>query len=161
MVCLAWYAWGCGALWRCLIAISAAPCGCCPGGAVGIISGRPQRFSVGSYMQFNTTSEDTKFGDQWGAVVINVQNTKVLLITAYREVGCGPAGSNWDRLQQMAVYIQVARLPFIILADWNMDPETLAKTGWPAFLKAAIVRPGNVAATCSSGKGSLIDYMVC
>ncbi|CAK0798664.1 unnamed protein product, partial [Prorocentrum cordatum] len=46
---------------------------------------------------------------------------------------------------------------WVILADWNVPFEDIAKTGFVQQIGGALIKP-NVEVTCDKGKGSLIDY---
>ena len=52
--------------------------------------------------------------------------------------------------------VEILRLPFILVADWNVTPEELTAAGWLARLEGVIVKPP-VKATCSMGRENLID----
>ena len=55
--------------------------------------------------------------------------------------------------------IKSPRVPFVIGADWNMTPDELDHEGWVTGI-GGTVRAPDVGATCSSGKGRLLDYFV-
>lgn len=48
------------------------------------------------------------------------------------------------------------KVPFILLADFNEDPHTLAEPSWGSLLRATFVAPSHV--TCRQGNGSIIDF---
>jgi len=52
------------------------------------------------------------------------------------------------------------RIPFILLADFNVPYEALKDEEWIADLAAVAVAPSGCTTTCHQGKGSLIDFMI-
>ena len=48
-------------------------------------------------------------------------------------------------------------LPWLILADWNAEPIQFIQSGWASRLGGEIMAP-DVAMTCTSGEGRLIDF---
>ncbi len=54
--------------------------------------------------------------------------------------------------------IKAVGLPVIVAADWQAEPHELAGTGWLQLTGLQMVVPSGILATCSAGKGRLIDY---
>eukprot|EP00972_Heterocapsa_arctica_P083752 12341346-Heterocapsa_arctica.AAC.1 len=51
-------------------------------------------------------------------------------------------------------------MPWIIYCDWNNEPHELAASGWLGLTNSKIIIPRGAVATCSGGKGRLLDYLV-
>ena len=66
-----------------------------------------------------------------------------------------PIRSKWRKLE----FTHSIRTPFVIAADFNMEPDQLWETGWVQSLgqKANIVVP-EVEHTCITGRGRVIDF---
>ena len=50
------------------------------------------------------------------------------------------------------------KLPFIVFADWNMDPKELLASGFAETLFSEIMVATNIAETCITG--STLDYLL-
>ena len=75
---------------------------------------------------------------------------------AYMTACVGPQGENIMKLQEKTRALLFYRLPMIVVADWNMEPQELATTGLLNLLGVDTVTPRGVQATCYSGK--VLDY---
>ena len=106
----------------------------------------------------NTSLGEIK-GDCWTAVAVRFRGFDVLFISAYLQDTVGLGGANAGRLQEIAAMIRSLRIPFVIGADWNMTPEELDHEGWVTGIGATVRAPA-VGATCTSGKGRMLDYFV-
>ena len=95
--------------------------------------------------------------DQWTAHIVRAKGADVLLIFAYMDDSIGFAG-NLGRFTQIRELIIGASMPFVLVADFNMEPSELADSRWPHSVGGVIVTPP-VDATCSVG-GRLIDFAV-
>ena len=58
-----------------------------------------------------------------------VAQTGVVMANAYLYHSEGLSDNNWLILTEMGRYLTELGLPFIIAADWNMTPQTLAESG--------------------------------
>ena len=72
----------------------------------------------------------------------------------------GLNGTNMKRLGQISEFLKLITVPFIVMADWNMEPSELMSVSWPTFVRGQIVTPKDATFTCSRGKGRLLDYAV-
>ncbi len=61
-------------------------------------------------------------------------------------------------LHQLYLLINTG-LPTVVAADWQAEPGEVAGTGWPELVGLELVVPISTAATCSAGKGRLIDFL--
>eukprot|EP00969_Alexandrium_andersonii_P299332 13232902-Alexandrium_andersonii.AAC.1 len=80
----------------------------------------------------------------------------MLFVSAYLTHGIGPKQQNLQLLRSISAYLDLCSLPFIVAADWNMEPAELESSGWIAYHRASVVLPEGVEATCTSGR--LLDY---
>ncbi|CAK0878889.1 unnamed protein product, partial [Prorocentrum cordatum] len=81
----------------------------------------------------------------------------LVVIAAYLEPHRQIEGAVHDKLLSLGASVTMLTDPWTILADWNMTPEQLAATEWPAKWNATIVRaPGS--ATCDKGQGLTLDF---
>lgn len=76
------------------------------------------------------------------------------LVTAWPHHTEGPTPRNLDILDELARVIASIKGPWIIGADWNMTPATLAATGWLDFIDGIAIMPDGT--TCQS---SCIDFL--
>ena len=52
------------------------------------------------------------------------------------------------------------KVPYLVPGDWNMTPGELLGFDWVGKAKGVAVVPDNVHATCTTGKGRLLDYVL-
>ena len=90
-------------------------------------------------------------GQDWVAVMVKLKGVSVLFIAAYLTSGDGAAGPNIKKLAGLMDLILEMQLPFILMADWNMEPKELKETGFIGKVGAEVVLPHSVSHTCSSG----------
>ena len=64
-------------------------------------------------------------GDDWIAVVVRLKGLDVLLITAYLTCGIGMSGANISKRAQIMRFILKHDMPYIIVADWQVQPDVL------------------------------------
>ena len=69
-------------------------------------------------------------------------------------------GRNLTKLSNIATAIQSQGKYWILLADWNMEPQELTETGWPEAIGGEVLKPKGGDFTCSAGKGAMLDYAV-
>ena len=103
--------------------------------------------------------EPSGHGDQWVPALVRCRGIDFVFIAVYMEDGVGPQG-NMHRLQQLANFVSSLKVPWIILGDWNMEPETLEGIGWLSLIKGKVATPAGTTFTCTSGSGRLLDYAV-
>ena len=99
-------------------------------------------------------------GEHWTAASLRVKKFDIVFISAYLESGVGLNETNVRRLTQLADFIKCLRVPFVIMADWNIEPSELVATGWDRFVQGTVVAPRDVTFTCNQGKGRMLDYAV-
>ena len=83
-----------------------------------------------------------------------------MVLVAYFQDGEGFGCRNLELLEEIEVITKRGKLPFILLADFNIEPEEWSKLAWLERNGAAVIRPEGVEATCRKGRGTLIDYAI-
>ena len=83
-----------------------------------------------------------------------------MILCAYFQDGEGFGCRNLELLEEIELITKKGKLPFILLADFNIEPEEWSKLAWLERNGAAIIRPEGVEATCRKGRGTLIDYAI-
>ena len=79
----------------------------------------------------------------------------VHLVSVYPKDGVGLNEDNMHLLQELAALLKQNKGPWIVAADWNLAPTTLAESKWPEMVRGVIVATER--ATCFS---STYDYFV-
>ena len=94
---------------------------------------------------------------QWSACSVRRGGIDLILVTVYFFDGLGCTGDNLDLMEEVGVFLRGRRGPFLIIGDFNIEPDMLEEHGWPQWLGAAVVRPP-VPFTCTSGQCRVLDY---
>ena len=84
--------------------------------------------------------------------VLSVQGGSILVLVAYFQDGEGFGCKNLELLEEIEVITERGKLPFILLADFNIEPEEWSKLAWLERNGAAVIRPEGVEATCRKGR---------
>ena len=92
--------------------------------------------------------------------VVHLRGMKVLMVSAYLRPGLGLAGENLRRLQALGALVGATRHPWIIHADWNLEPEELTASQWLVLVGGSIMMPADIAGTCLRGQVRKLDYLV-
>ena len=77
------------------------------------------------------------------------------VVSVYLWTAEGLSKRNLDLLHELAFILRSISGPWVIAADWNMDPALLSMSGWPALVNGTIVAPTE--ATCGS---NVLDFFV-
>ncbi|CAK0868330.1 unnamed protein product, partial [Prorocentrum cordatum] len=81
------------------------------------------------------------------ATTIHATAGNVVYVTAYMAPQWGKGSPNPQKLVSLAAFLKAVDDPWIVAADWNLDPEQLLKSEFPQKV------------TCAKGEqGSLLDY---
>ena len=83
-------------------------------------------------------------GHDWVCVPIRLRGLTFVHCAAYMTACVGPRGENITKLKEMTRALLSYRLPMIVVADWNMEPQELATTGLLDLLGVDIVTPRGV-----------------
>eukprot|EP00959_Pyramimonas_sp_CCMP1952_P046993 981095-Pyramimonas_sp.AAC.1 len=81
-------------------------------------------------------------------------------ITFYGFCSDGFAGRNLTRYAKLGALVSQLRLPWFIVGGFNLEPEELARRGFPSKTDGVIYKPSGVLTTCESGKGALLDFVI-
>jgi len=84
--------------------------------------------------------------------------TSILTIVAYFWCSEGLSPRNFAILQQISSLIKQFKIPFLLFADFNMEPEHIMASGWPNEHAASLLVP-TVNSTCK-GSNKVIDYCI-
>ena len=94
---------------------------------------------------------------RWTASIFQAKNTEMLLVMLYLQVGEGPTGyTNRQVLTEVGALILTLNIPYIVMGDFNCEPEELLETTWLRRIK------GNILATpdATISSGSVLDYAI-
>ena len=95
------------------------------------------------------------------SMVYRAQGFSILVVCAYFLPGSGlDQGPNQKRCADIATMITEMDLPWIIVADWNREPEEVGNSFFARFLKGVVIAP-SVPMTCRStteAGGRVLDF---
>ena len=97
-------------------------------------------------------------GRDWVGVPIRSNGTDILAVYLCLTDSLGPVGVNVCKLREVSAYLMADGRPFVIMADWNMEPAQLRASGFLGLIEAEVLVPRGAVSTCRSGK--LLDYAV-
>ena len=80
------------------------------------------------------------------------------LVSLYMKDGLEVQGINVDILRDLGAFLLQLEEPWMVAADWNMEPEVLETSGWLGAVTGAVVAPEGC--TCTKGLGAKLDYFV-
>jgi len=83
---------------------------------------------------------------------------RIVVYAAYFVCGVGWSALNRDLADIIARHCIGHGRPWIIGADWNMDPDELAQTGFPDNISATILAPTNEDTCVSPGCSRTLDF---
>eukprot|EP00959_Pyramimonas_sp_CCMP1952_P341438 7152609-Pyramimonas_sp.AAC.1 len=78
----------------------------------------------------------------------------------YLQPGLKFGGVNRTRLLAAGSFVPALSDPWVILADWNLEPPEWGKSEWLGKIRGAVVTPSNAKTTCGKGQGRMCDYAV-
>ena len=95
------------------------------------------------------------------SIVYRAQGFSILVVCAYFLPGYGlDQGPNQARCTALATLIKEMRMEWIIVADWNREPEEIGNSMLAKYLKGVVVAP-DVPMTCRSttdAGGRVLDF---
>ena len=101
-------------------------------------------------------------GQEWGqhssrilARRVAFGDLVVVVVSLYLEHSVKVTGMNVDILGELQTFLNELSEPFIVGADWNMEPQTLESSWWTRAVGGAVVAPPFP--TCD---GRIYDYFV-
>ncbi|CAK0863804.1 unnamed protein product [Prorocentrum cordatum] len=95
-----------------------------------------------------------------GVEVAAASGFRVLVLAGYFQHSVGPRGTNLDLFSAISEVTGFsADVPWVLQADFNMEPEPLEELGWPAAVRGHVLGPSE--ATChAEGCDHLYDWFV-
>ena len=93
-------------------------------------------------------------------MTLHLKAGNVVLVSTYFLPGEGLLGANQERVRALSRFLLTLRDPWIVAADFNMEPTELLKSGWPAAIGGCIICPEGLEATCDQGQCRMLDYVV-
>ena len=98
-------------------------------------------------------------GDDFTPLVVKRGNLECMIIVLYMTAGDGFGGANSRKLEKVAGWVMTHRLPWIVIADWNLQASEVRQSEWCKRLEGTVIEPG--VATCSQGQARTLDFAVC
>ena len=99
--------------------------------------------------------------EDWAGIWLNLRGVPLVVITIYLRNGEGPRGpTNVKRLLELKEVLACLPVPWFMVGDWNFEPCDLEEAGWDGYFDAVVLKPEACEATCTSGKGRLLDYVL-
>ena len=104
-------------------------------------------------------TDDPRF--LWSRHQIEGVAPTVLMANCYLHCGMGLKDRNVHYLNTISTATNHGRTPVFAFGDFNIPAETLRASGLLEALGLDIIVPADAQHTCTAGKGSTIDYVVC
>jgi len=82
----------------------------------------------------------------------------VTVVSIYLHDGMGLLAENLEILQRLGQFLVQRSEPYIVAGDWNVQPEEMQAARWAEMVGGQLVTPDRT--TCTSGKGSTLDWLV-
>eukprot|EP00959_Pyramimonas_sp_CCMP1952_P116642 2437878-Pyramimonas_sp.AAC.1 len=93
-------------------------------------------------------------------VILNLQGFSVVLITLCGLCSTGFAGDNLRRFARVGALLQMLKIPWTTLGDFNFPPSVPEASGFLAKVGGAVIEPPSDFTCIGAGGSSLIDYAV-
>ncbi|CAK0860087.1 unnamed protein product [Prorocentrum cordatum] len=108
----------------------------------------------------NATSGGVAILVRAGLQVTAPSGLRLLALAGYFQHSLGPRGVNLDLFSSVSGLVAFSLdLPWVIQADFNMEPEPLQELGWPAAVRGQVLGPSE--ATCVvQGLERVYDWFV-
>ncbi|CAK0823885.1 unnamed protein product, partial [Prorocentrum cordatum] len=94
----------------------------------------------------------------FSAMTLHAKAGNCVMVSAYMVPRWGPGSPNQGKLASLAAFLAAIEDPWVVAADWNLEPQQLVAMGFPTKVGGTVVTPRHTTVTCSKGAGSLIDY---
>ena len=92
---------------------------------------------------------------RWQVTHLRFQQRTVVVIAAYFQPGGLQQPVNTELIEDIVAYIRLVQTEYIIMADWNAEPQELAETGLGRRIQGQILFRGPAIST-----GSTLDYFM-
>ena len=96
---------------------------------------------------------------RYTSMVLRTKGVSVLFILLYLRTGEEMSDENAAIIQQIFLICAQFAGPIVVGGDWQMEPHTVAASPWVKTLHLKFLIP-NVDATCTAGRGRVIDYFL-
>ena len=93
----------------------------------------------------------------WTAAELRLKSVTALPVEVYLVSGEATGEANMAILQQVEALLHILKLLAIVAGDSQNTPEQLEETGWPGRSSLIVVRPDDIASSCTNGE-RLIDF---
>ena len=97
----------------------------------------------------------------WSRIKIHGIVKPVLMANCYLHCSEGLKDRNLHYLRKISMACDGGKQPVFAFGDFNIPAEVLRSSGMLEALGLEIVTPAEGSHTCTAGKGSTIDYLVC
>ncbi|CAK0797126.1 unnamed protein product, partial [Prorocentrum cordatum] len=95
-----------------------------------------------------------------GVEVAAPSGLRLLALAGYFQHSVGPRGINLDLFSSVSDLVAFSLdLPWVLQADFNMEPEPLQELGWPAAVRGQVLGPSE-ATCCAQGLEHVYDWFV-
>ncbi|CAK0841177.1 unnamed protein product [Prorocentrum cordatum] len=95
-----------------------------------------------------------------GVEVTAPSGLRLLALAGHFQRCLGPRGINLDLFSSVADLVAFSLdLPWVLQADFNMEPEPLQELGWPAAVRGHVLGPSE-ATCCAQGLEHVYDWFV-
>eukprot|EP00974_Lingulodinium_polyedra_P095427 9247771-Lingulodinium_polyedra.AAC.1 len=71
-----------------------------------------------------------------------------MLAAVYFTVGAGFSGPNLQKMQSIALWTSMYRLPYMLVGDFNITADDMEESAWLKHIGGRVVRPTGVTKTC-------------
>ncbi|CAK0857713.1 unnamed protein product, partial [Prorocentrum cordatum] len=95
----------------------------------------------------------------FSATTLHLKSGNLVYIAAYLLPSLGIAQYNNEVLVALGAFTKALADPWVIVADWNNEPQTLVDSGWVDRLRGRIALP-NCKFTCDKGQGRMYDFAI-
>ncbi|CAK0850040.1 unnamed protein product [Prorocentrum cordatum] len=95
-----------------------------------------------------------------GVEVAAPSGLRFLALAGYFQHSLGPRGINLDLFSSVSDLVALSLdLPWVLQADFNMEPEPLQELGWPTAVRGQVLGPSE-ATCCAQGLEHVYDWFV-
>eukprot|EP00959_Pyramimonas_sp_CCMP1952_P444017 9296017-Pyramimonas_sp.AAC.1 len=99
-------------------------------------------------------------GACWLFLELKLGGYFIAIGVCYLVASIGMAGENMNRMRDICLFVRTLAVPWVILGDFNKDPQGLADSGWFELTRSCPLVPKSVDFTCDAGE-AMIDFLVC
>ena len=85
----------------------------------------------------------------FAANTIHTKAGNCVFVSAYMAPSWGPGSPNQAKLTALAAFLGAIDDPWVVAADWNLEPAQLQKLGFPSRVGGEIVVPSEKSVTCT------------